>query len=79
MQVDLFFYRDPEETKKEEEEEAPVQDFAISGYNAAGMDSFPTDGQWPSALEQPWSEEVPQPISAVPGNWAAPEAAGKNS
>ncbi|XP_057458508.1 40S ribosomal protein SA-like [Lotus japonicus] len=76
VMVDLFFYRDPEETKKEEEEEAPVQDFAISGYNAAGMDSFPTDGQWPSALEQPWSEEVPQPISAVPGNWAAPEAAG---
>lgn len=75
VQVDLFFYREPEEAKQQEEEEAPVaQDFAISDFNAAGVGSFPADGQWPAAtVEQPWTEAAPLPIPAVPSNWAAPE------
>ncbi|XP_027341808.1 40S ribosomal protein SA-like isoform X4 [Abrus precatorius] len=76
VMVDLFFYREPEEAKQQEEDEAPAaQDYAISDFNAAGISSFPADGQWPAALEQPWTEEAPQPIPAAPGNWA-PEATG---
>ncbi|RZB97137.1 40S ribosomal protein SA isoform B [Glycine soja] len=79
VMVDLFFYREPEEAKQQEEDEAPpAQDYAISDFNAAGIGSFPaTDGQWPAAVEQPWTEEAPQPISAAPTNWT-PEAAGTN-
>ncbi|RDY11977.1 40S ribosomal protein SA, partial [Mucuna pruriens] len=68
IMVDLFFYREPEEAKQQEEDEAPpAQDFAISDFNAAG--------QWPATVDQPWTEEAPQPIPAVPTNWT-PEAAG---
>ncbi|TKY49490.1 40S ribosomal protein SA [Spatholobus suberectus] len=74
VMVDLFFYREPEEAKQQEEEEAPpAQDFTISDFNAAGIGSFPADGQWPAAIEQPWTEQAPQPIPAVPTNWT-PEA-----
>ncbi|CAJ1958301.1 unnamed protein product [Sphenostylis stenocarpa] len=73
VMVDLFFYREPEEAKQQEEDEAPpAQDFAID--YAAGISSFPAEGQWPAAHEQPWTEEAPQPIPAVPTNWT-PETA----
>lgn len=64
--MDLFFYREPEETKQLEEEEAPAgPEYAITDFNASGL---ATDGQWPGA-EQSWTDAVPQPIAAAPGNW----------
>lgn len=72
--MDLFFYREPEEAKQQEEEEAPAADYAIADFNPA---SIPADGQWPAAIDQPWTDAVPQPIPAVPGvNWAAAPEAG---
>lgn len=71
MQVDLFFYREPEEAKEQEEDEVPALDYAIADFNAG----VPSDGQWPAAIDQPWTDAAPQPIPAAPGvNWAAPEA-----
>ncbi|XP_020207869.1 40S ribosomal protein SA [Cajanus cajan] len=76
VMVDLFFYREPEEAKQQEEDEAPAaQDFAISDFNAAGIGSFAADGQWPAAVDQPWTEEAPQPIPAVPTSWTPETAA----
>ena len=38
MQVDLFFYREPEEAKQQEEEEAVVgADYGITNYATAGV------------------------------------------
>ncbi|CAL5188975.1 unnamed protein product [Lathyrus oleraceus] len=72
VMVDLFFYREPEEAKQEEEDEVPAPDYAIADFNAAAN---PIDGQWPAAIDQSWSDAAPQPIPAVPAvNWAAPEA-----
>lgn len=74
--MDLFFYREPEEAKQQEEDEAPpAQDFAIDFNDTGIRSSFPADGQWPAALDQPWTGEAPQPIPAVPTNWT-PETAG---
>jgi len=71
VMVDLFFYREPEEAKEQEEDEVPALDYAIADFNAG----VPSDGQWPAAIDQPWTDAAPQPIPAAPGvNWAAPEA-----
>ena len=73
MQVDLFFYREPEEAKQQEEEEAPAGDYAITDFNAGAIAA---DGQWPGTIDQSWSDAVPQPIPAAPGvNWGAPAEA----
>lgn len=67
LQVDLFFYRDPEEAKDQEEAEAIVAtDFgAVPEY--AGMGG--TD-QW-NATEQ-WDMGAGAPVSSVPSTeWAA--------
>lgn len=77
LQVDLFFYREPEETKQQEEEDvaAPV-DYALPGadYGMPGaMDN------WPSAVaDAGWSSDmIAPPIPAVPAsNWAPDQ--GKN-
>ncbi|KAL5096696.1 hypothetical protein RYX36_001023 [Vicia faba] len=42
VMVDLFFYREPEEAKQEEEDEVPAPDYAIADFNAAAN---PIDGQ----------------------------------
>ena len=71
--VDLFFYREPEEAKQQEEEEAPAApEYAIQDFGAAGIAGFPTaDGEWTAVTVQPWPEEVPQqPIAAAPADWA---------
>ena len=76
--MDLFFYREPEETKQQEEEEAPpAPEYGITDFNAAGIASFPAGAEWPTAVEQPWTEAVPQPIPAVPATGWATET-GKN-
>ncbi|KOM57020.1 hypothetical protein LR48_Vigan11g005200 [Vigna angularis] len=70
VMVDLFFYREPEAAKQQEEEEAPAGDYAITDYNPGAIAA---DGQWPGTIDQSWTDAVPQPIPAVPGvNWGAP-------
>ncbi|KAE9605807.1 hypothetical protein Lal_00024577 [Lupinus albus] len=73
VMVDLFFYRDPEEAKQQDEDETPAVDYAaITDFNAS---SLAADGQWPTAIDQSWTDTVPQPIAAAPGaGWVAPEA-----
>ncbi|RYR74494.1 hypothetical protein HN51_021743 [Arachis hypogaea] len=78
--VDLFFYREPEEAKQQEEEELPsAPKYAIQDFGAAGIAGFPAaDGEWGAVTaEQSWTEPVPQqPIVAAPANWAPDAAAG---
>ncbi|KAL1366964.1 40S ribosomal protein SA-like isoform X1 [Arachis stenosperma] len=79
VMVDLFFYREPEEAKQQEEEEAPAApEYAIQDFGAAGIAGFPTaDGEWAAVTEQPWPEAVPQqPIAAAPADWAPDTSAG---
>lgn len=63
VMVDLFFYREPEETKDQEEEELPVGDYA-GDYST----SAPLGGdQWNQITEAQWGTDVVQPaIPAVP-------------
>ncbi|XLT74885.1 hypothetical protein HN873_031159, partial [Arachis hypogaea] len=72
--VDLFFYREPEEAKQQEEEELPgAPEYAIQDFGAAGIAGFPAaDGEWGAVTaEQSWTEPVPQqPIAAAPANWS---------
>lgn len=59
MQVDLFFYRDPEEAKEQEEEAAAAPEFAaITDYQAPE--------QWGG---DQWTSDVAQPV--VGGEWGA--------
>ena len=63
-QVDLFFYREPEEAKQQEEEEAVVAtDYGITDYAAAGIGGLTAD-QWPAQISD-WPTEAPS-IPAVP-------------
>lgn len=69
--MDLFFYREPEETKEQEEEEAvPVADYALPpadyGLPAADWGAQIADGQWTA-------EAAPPPIAAVPAANFYPE------
>lgn len=74
VQVDLFFYRDPEEAKEQEEEEAPVapEYGAVADYTGVGAAD-----QWAS---DQWTSEVGAVPPAVPPaagvEWAA--AQGQN-
>ena len=62
--VDLFFYRDPEEAKEQEEEAAAAPEFAaITDYQAAD--------QWPG---DQWSSEVVAPPAATIAEWGAAQA-----
>ncbi|OAY36349.1 hypothetical protein MANES_11G014600v8 [Manihot esculenta] len=74
VMVDLFFYREPEETKEQEEEEAvPVADYALPpadyGLPAADWGAQIADGQWTA-------EAAPPPIAAVPAANFYPEQGG---
>ncbi|XLS47410.1 hypothetical protein HN51_021768 [Arachis hypogaea] len=75
VMVDLFFYREPEEAKKQEEEELPAApEYAIQDFGAAGIAGFPAaDGEWGAVTaKQSWTELVPQqPIPAAPVNCAS--------
>ncbi|RWW46954.1 hypothetical protein BHE74_00047090 [Ensete ventricosum] len=69
LQVDLFFYRDPEEAKEQAEEEAPVApDFgAVPDYGAM----VPTD-QWTTEQWMPDAAAVPAAVPPVAGvEWTA--------
>ncbi|KAL0885940.1 hypothetical protein Bca101_009923 [Brassica carinata] len=73
-QMDLFFYREPEEAKQlEDEEAAPQADFSAPEYGVSGGD------QWTTAAipDASWTGEAQQPISATPavGSWNDASAA----
>ncbi|XP_010428118.2 PREDICTED: 40S ribosomal protein Sa-1 [Camelina sativa] len=85
VMVDLFFYREPEETKPEDEDEAaPPTDFGLppADYGMAGGDQWTTaqipDGAWPGEAQAPiaaapaaasWSDSAVAP--AAEGGWDA--------
>ncbi|XAR67556.1 hypothetical protein NMG60_11002350 [Bertholletia excelsa] len=77
VMVDLFFYRDPEEAKKQEEEEAsPAVENFDYGAAALGGDQWGgqlTDVQWPGDAVQPAIPAVPAAAGWTPE--AAPVAA----
>lgn len=70
VMVDLFFYREPEEAKQLEEEEAvPVADYvpgADYGLTTSDWGNQIADNQWPAETAEP-------PISAVPAATVFPE------
>nr|O80377.1 RecName: Full=Small ribosomal subunit protein uS2; AltName: Full=40S ribosomal protein SA; AltName: Full=p40 [Daucus carota]BAA32821.1 P40-like protein [Daucus carota] len=67
VMVDLFFYREPEETKDQEEEDLPVGDY-VADYAAAPIGGA---DQWNAIPDAQWGGDVVQPAnSAVPaGTW----------
>ncbi|MBA0627967.1 hypothetical protein Godav_022757 [Gossypium davidsonii] len=80
VMVDLFFYREPEEAKQQEEEEAiAAPDYGLPAADY-GMVSLATD-QWPAQIGDQWSADMVQPpISGVPaGNWGDQGKLLKNS
>ncbi|KAL6010531.1 hypothetical protein ACLOJK_000965 [Asimina triloba] len=76
VMVDLFFYREPEEAKEQEEEEvAAAPDFGVTEYSAAAL-GLPGD-QWPSQIsDAQWTADIAAPpaaLAAVPGvEWSPP-------
>jgi small subunit ribosomal protein SAe len=64
VMVDLFFYRDPEEAKEQEEEVAGAPEYAaITDYAAAG--------QWGG---DQWTSDVAAPPPVAGGDWPVAEA-----
>ncbi|XP_010540101.1 PREDICTED: 40S ribosomal protein SA-like [Tarenaya hassleriana] len=66
VMVDLFFYREPEEAKQQEEDEAaPQADFGLPApdYGVGAIGDQWTTAQIPDAA---WPAEAQQPIPAVP-------------
>ncbi|KAJ8758682.1 hypothetical protein K2173_000403 [Erythroxylum novogranatense] len=74
VMVDLFFYREPEEAKQDEEEEVvPAADYALPppdfGFPSTDWTSTVPDGQWGADVVQP-------PIPAAPVANVYPEQGG---
>ncbi|KDP40652.1 hypothetical protein JCGZ_24651 [Jatropha curcas] len=73
VMVDLFFYREPEEAKQQEEEEAvPVADYALPAADfslASDWGNQIPDSQWTADAAQ-------QPIPAAPAATLFPEQGG---
>jgi len=78
IMVDLFFYRDPEEAKEQEEEEALVapEYGAVAEYTAPTADTW--GGEWPGAAApaaalpaQAGAEWTGAPAPAADGGWDA--------
>uniref|UniRef100_A0A0E0D1U8 Small ribosomal subunit protein uS2 n=1 Tax=Oryza meridionalis TaxID=40149 RepID=A0A0E0D1U8_9ORYZ len=69
VMVDLFFYRDPEEAKEQEEEEAAVgpEYAAVAEYGAAPTDNW-GDQQWGGEVQPPALPVAPT------GEWGAAPA-----
>ncbi|XP_020171515.1 small ribosomal subunit protein uS2y [Aegilops tauschii subsp. strangulata] len=65
VMVDLFFYRDPEEAKEQEDEAAGAPEYAaITDYGAAA-------GQWGG---DQWTSDAPAPPPVTGGEWPMAEA-----
>ncbi|XP_062083783.1 small ribosomal subunit protein uS2-like isoform X2 [Humulus lupulus] len=67
VMVDLFFYREPEEAKQEDEEEAIVgADYGVTDYATSGIAGLSAE-QWPTQMaDAPWPAEAAGAIPAVP-------------
>ncbi|KAL0421544.1 UNVERIFIED_CONTAM: 40S ribosomal protein SA [Sesamum latifolium] len=67
VMVDLFFYREPEESKEQQEEEVPaLPDYA--DYSAAAIGADWSSGQIPDAQ---WTPDMAAPIPPVASGWTA--------
>ncbi|KAG6548105.1 hypothetical protein Mapa_010385 [Marchantia paleacea] len=83
VMVDLFFYREPDETKDREEEEGGPPEFTATEY-APPSTLVATEGQWEGVETGQWESEgaavpaVALPPGVAPAEWvaAAPAAAG---
>lgn len=82
VMVDLFFYREPDETKDREEEEGGAPEFTAPEYVPPPALAAP-DAQWDGADPGQWETEgaaAPAPVAApsvAPGDWvSAPPPAG---
>ncbi|CAN1827860.1 40S ribosomal protein SA, partial [Linum perenne] len=78
IMVDLFFYREPEEAKQQEEEEVAAIDYAIPppdyGLSAGDWNAPVGDGQWTSDAAQPPISGVPAPFFTEPMLYSAAAA-----
>lgn len=66
LQVDLFFYREPEEAKEQQEEEAPAIDYADYSAGAA------LGGDWSSSQipEAQWTGDAAPSGPVVASGWS---------
>lgn len=72
--MDLFFYREPEEAKEQEEDEAPAVDYP--DYTAGAMGGI--QDQWSSQItDAQWNQDGAPAIPAVPGVGWNPDASGE--
>ncbi|ONI15271.1 hypothetical protein PRUPE_3G034600 [Prunus persica] len=74
VMVDLFFYREPEEAKEKEEEEAVADSgYGMGGYTAPGIDLG--GDQWPTqASDATWLADAPAAAPASGVGWNAETA-----
>ena len=78
VQVDLFFYREPEESKDRDEEEAAAPEYAAAGYAAPAIGLGGEQWGLEAAEAGQWEpSEGAAVASGVPAGaeWAAPAAA----
>lgn len=75
LQVDLFFYREPEETKDRDDEEGAAPEFAAVEYAAPAL-ALGGDAQWGPEAAEAGQWEVDATAAAVPAGIAAPEWTG---
>lgn len=81
FQVDLFFYREPEETKEPGEDDAPAADFApeYGATPALGLAPTAAATEWEQGGATDWDGAAPPaaapPAAAADWNAAAPPAA----
>ncbi len=71
VQVDLFFYREPDETKDREEEEGGIAEFVPVEYGALPLPVPGADTQWEADAPGQWEPDVAS--AAVPAVVAAPD------
>jgi hypothetical protein len=64
VQVDLFFYRDPEEAKEQEEEAAAAPEFAA-------ITDYPAGDQWGASEQWPTDAVAPPATVAAGADWGA--------
>lgn len=76
VQVDLFFFREPEESKDRDDEEGGAPEFAPVEYAAPAL-GVGGDAQWgPEAAEAgQWEPEAAVPAGVPAAEWVAPAAA----
>ena len=75
VQVDLFFYREPEESKDRDEEEAAAPEFAAVDYAAPGVGGEQWGPEAAEAAQWEPTDAAAVPAGAPTAEWAAPVAA----